>query len=114
MLFAYGPYAREIDIWADLFPEVVIAAPCRVAAPPADCLRFTRPNIRLSPQREKGGETLRAKLSQIFALPALTLGLVRVIRGADAVHVRCPGNLGLIGAAVAPLFSTRLVAKYAG
>src|SRR5438874_10710117 len=113
-LFAYGPYAREIDIWADLFPEVVIAAPCRREVPPADCLPFTRRNIAVAAQREEGGDTVRAKLAQILALPALTLGLARVLRDADAVHVRCPGNLGLIGAVIAPLFSRRLVAKYAG
>jgi glycosyltransferase involved in cell wall biosynthesis len=28
--------------------------------------------------------------------------------------VRCPGNLGLLGALLAPLFSERIVAKYAG
>jgi glycosyltransferase involved in cell wall biosynthesis len=33
---------------------------------------------------------------------------------ADAIHVRCPGNLGLIGLVLAPAFSHRLVAKYAG
>lgn len=24
-LYAFGPYSREIDVWADLFPEVLIA-----------------------------------------------------------------------------------------
>jgi glycosyltransferase involved in cell wall biosynthesis len=113
-LFAYGPYAREIDIWADLFPEVIIAAPCRDEAPPLDSLPFTRANIRIAAQKEHGGDSLRAKLAQIVALPALTIGLARTLAGADAVHVRCPGNLGLLGAVLAPLFSRRVVAKYAG
>jgi len=47
-------------------------------------------------------------------LPALIAGLTREMRKADAIHVRCPGNLGLLGAILAPLFSTRLIAKYAG
>jgi glycosyltransferase involved in cell wall biosynthesis len=34
--------------------------------------------------------------------------------GADAIHVRCPGNLGLLGVVLAPLFSPWVVAKYAG
>lgn len=114
VLSAYGPYAREIDIWADLFPEVVIASPCRSEAPPADALPFTRPNIRIAPQRETGGDRLAAKLKQVLMLPAHVWRLGRALRGADAVHVRCPGNLGLMGAVLAPLFSSRLVAKYAG
>jgi len=113
-LYAYGPYAREVDIWADLFPEVIIAAPCRNEAPPGDCLGFTRPNISLRPQEETGGETFKAKAGQILKLPTLVWGLSGAMREADAIHVRCPGNLGLLGIVLAPLFSRYLIAKYAG
>jgi glycosyltransferase involved in cell wall biosynthesis len=113
-LFAYGAYAREIDIWADLFPRVQIAAPCRAEAPPGDCLPFTRTNIEVVPQLETGGDNLRAKAVQVLLLPLLVFGLCRAMRRADAIHVRCPGNLGLLGVFLAPLFTRRLVAKYAG
>jgi len=113
-LFAYGPYAREIDIWADLFPEVLIAAPCRDETPPGDCLPFTRSNIFLRPQKEFGGETLRAKIEILPVLPKVIWQLTKALREADAIHVRCPGNLGLLGAILGPLFSRRLVAKYCG
>jgi glycosyltransferase involved in cell wall biosynthesis len=113
-LHAYGPYAREIDIWADLFSEVVIAAPCRVEPPPGDCLPFRRPNITIAPQAEMQGVTWRARLSQVLTLPRVVYGLARAMWQADAIHVRCPGNLGLVGSIMAPLFTRRLVAKYAG
>lgn len=113
-LYAYGPYAREIDIWADLFPEVRIAAPVRHETPPDDAVVFSRPNISIVPQRETGGETMSAKLQQVAALPQLVWGLSRAMWKADAIHVRCPGNLGLLGAIMAPLFSRYVVAKYAG
>ncbi len=113
-LAAYGPYAREIDIWADLFPRVIIAAPCRDAAPPRDCLPFSRPNISIDPQVEAGGDTVAAKIKLLACLPKLVVGLSRAMSQADAIHVRCPGNLGLIGVALGPLFSRPLVAKYAG
>ncbi len=113
-LYAYGPYAREIDIWADLFPEVVIAAPCKEAPPPGDAIPFTRLNISIAPQPETGGDTLLAKATQVAKLPILIWSLSKAMRRADAIHVRCPGNLGLLGVVLAPLFSRRLVAKYAG
>lgn len=113
-LGAYGPYAREIDIWADLFESVVIAAPLRRRPFPGDCVAFTRSNISVRPQWDAGGDTWRAKLGLVPALPIWTVGLARAMRTADAIHVRCPGNLGLVGAALAPLFSRYLVAKYAG
>ncbi len=111
---AYGPYAREIDIWADLFPRLSIAAPVRKGDPPGDCLPLTRSNIELIPQRETGGTTASAKIRQILAVPSLLLGLGRAMASADAIHVRCPGNLGLLGVILGPLFSRYLVAKYAG
>ncbi|MEO8592831.1 MAG: glycosyltransferase [Candidatus Solibacter sp.] len=112
-LFAYGPYAREIDLWADLFKEVVIASPYIESEPPGDCLAFSRPNISISPQRMAGGETLRAKLWLALSMPVMIVGLARALWRADAIHVRCPGNLGLLGCCLAPLLSRRLVAKYA-
>ncbi|HUI06183.1 MAG TPA: glycosyltransferase [Verrucomicrobiae bacterium] len=113
-LYAYGPYAREIDVWAELFPELVIAAPCRDEQPPGDWVAFTRANISIAPQREAGGDHWSAKMRQILILPLLVRDLSRAMRAADAIHVRCPGNLGLLGVLLAPLFSHRLVAKYAG
>lgn len=112
-LFAYGPYAREIDLWADLFRELVIASPCREERPPGDCLEFTRRNISMAPQKQSGGETPGAKIALLATLPAMLAGLVRAMRNADAIHVRCPGNLGLLGVLLAPFFGKPLIAKYA-
>src|ERR1700686_2013386 len=112
--YAHGPYAREIEIWADLFQEVVIAAPCRDEVPPTDTYRIARSNVRVAPQKEVGGTTWGAKAGLLVALPALIVGLSREMRKANAIHVRCPGNLGLLGTLLAPLFSSRLIAKYAG
>jgi glycosyltransferase involved in cell wall biosynthesis len=113
-LYAYAPYAREIQIWADMFDEVLIAAPCREQEPPGDCALLDRNNFSIAPQRELGGEALADKVKLLFSLPAVSWELARSIRQGDAVHVRCPGNLGLIGSILAPMFSKYLVAKFAG
>jgi glycosyltransferase involved in cell wall biosynthesis len=113
-LHAYGPYSREIDIWADLFSEVVIASPCRHTKPPGDCLPFDRPNISITPQIEAGGDHWFAKLKQILLLPIIFWRLSLAMWKADAIHVRCPGNLGLFGCILAPLFSRYRIAKFAG
>ena len=114
-LFAYAPYAREIDLWADLFPAVWIAAPCRDhQQPPEDCGAFVKSNIFIHPQKGTGGLKLRDKIKQIFILPRLIFDLSRVMQKADAIQVRCPGNLGLLGIFLAPFFSRYRIAKYAG
>src|ERR1019366_9521869 len=113
-LFAYAPYAREIEIWAELFDEVVIAAPLWETEPAGDCARIHSTNIRIMPQREIGGETWSAKLRLASYLPAMMWELTKALRQGDAIHVRCPGNLGFLGAILAPLFSKHVVAKFAG
>lgn len=113
-LYAYGPYAREIEVWADLFAEIVIAAPCSDAPPPADALPIERANVTIAPQRETGGTSIAAKLKQLALLPLLAADLWRAMGRADAVQIRCPGNLGLLGALLAPLRRHYRVAKYAG
>lgn len=105
---------REVDLWTDLFPQLVIAAPCRDCLPPSDCLPFSSSNITIAPQLTTGGDTALAKALQVLALPRLVWDLARAMRRADAIHVRCPGNLGLLGILMAPLFSRYLIAKYAG
>jgi glycosyltransferase involved in cell wall biosynthesis len=113
-IWSYGPYAREIDIWAGLFSEVAIAAPLRKEAPPGDCTVFAAKNVALLSQTEAGGETFLAKVNLLAKSPAIAWSLSKAIRRHDAVHVRCPGNLGLLGVLLAPVLSRRVVAKYAG
>jgi glycosyltransferase involved in cell wall biosynthesis len=114
VISSYGPYTREIDVWADLFSEVVIAAPVRTEPPPGDCLPFLRSNVSLRPQVEVGGDNFASKIKLLKSLPRLAWNIGRAIRCCDAVHVRSPGNLGLIGTVLAPLLSNYTVAKYAG
>jgi glycosyltransferase involved in cell wall biosynthesis len=107
--YAYTPNAREIDIWADLFPEVIVAGTLRHEPPSGDCTAFTRPNITVLPVTDVGG----GRLAQAVRLPRMIWQLIRYMRRADAIHVRCPCDLGLLGVLLAPLFSRRLYAKYA-
>src|SRR5580704_15102077 len=111
-LYAYGPYARELEVWADIFEQILIAAPFYKKEPPSDCACFEHRNLRVIPQREMGGETVAAKVKLALATPILAWELSMAMRQADAIHVRCPGNLALLGTILAPIFSKKLVAKF--
>jgi glycosyltransferase involved in cell wall biosynthesis len=113
-LYAYGPYVKEIDIWAKLFPEVVIASPLHYEFPQSDCIMFENDNISIIPQMERGGENLKSKLWQIISLPKMIWQLSNSMHKVDAIQVRCPGNLGLLGILLAPFFSKYRIAKFAG
>lgn len=111
---AYAPYVLEMELWARLFDRMLIAAPLRAGAPPKDCGAFASRNVELRPVPEAGGRGARAKLRQLALLPAQVWRLTGLLRSCDAVHVRCPGNLGLLGVVLAPLFTSKMIAKYAG
>jgi glycosyltransferase involved in cell wall biosynthesis len=113
-LYAYAPYVREIEVWRRLFGRVVIAAPCRHQEPPDEAAAFVGPDIEIRPQLETGGRGLKAKSRQVMAVPRLVRDLAAAMRSARYIHVRCPGNLGLLALVLAPLFSRYLIAKYAG
>lgn len=113
-LHAYGPYARELDIWADLFDEVTILGPCRNTRPPGDAVPFTRRNITIQPQKERGGDSLSAKISLLVSVPGMIRDLARGMAAVDAIHVRCPGNLGLLGVVLGRFVARKRIAKYAG
>lgn len=113
-LYAYAAYAREMDVWADLFDRIIIAAPCREKPPGGDCLPLAAENIMMHPMMETGGTTWPKKTRQLLVLPGLIWQLHRAMRRAGVILVRCPGNLGLLGALMAPWYSRRLVAKFAG
>jgi hypothetical protein len=68
-LYAYAAYAREIEMWADLFDEVRIAAPCREEPPAELAAPFARRNNTIVPQLEAGGDSVRGKAGLVLALP---------------------------------------------
>lgn len=113
-LWSHAPYVREINLWAELFPRVVIVGPVVTTRPPGDGVPFAGDNVAVVGVPPTGGDRFSAKLRQLLLLPLLVGRICRALWRADAVHVRCPGNMGLLGVLVAPVFSRRLVAKYAG
>jgi glycosyltransferase involved in cell wall biosynthesis len=68
----------------------------------------------VSRQPERGGQAWKDKAIQFLSLPIMLVNLSKTVWRADAIQVRCPGNLGLLGALIAPLFSRYRIAKYAG
>lgn len=112
-LLAYGPYVSELQLWADAFTHVTIAAPVRDGTPPADAVAIRGTHVMLRAHAEAGGQGVLAKLALALHLPGMAVQLWRTTRGADLVHVRCPGNLGLLAVCLGPFLGHR-AAKYAG
>ena len=113
--FAYGPYVKELSIWEKYTEEISFCCPV---------------------WKEQNGlliEEFPFKIEKHFKLIDFNLkSILNVIRGffcslfniviifkamyqADHIHLRCPGNIGLLGCIVQIFFpNKRKSAKYAG
>lgn len=112
----WGSTVRELDHLSGLFDELVHLAPLYAGEAPGSSLVYTAKNIRFQPLRPSGGENLAAKLGILRNYPVYAGEILKELKKADAVHVRCPANLSLL--AVLLLGFTRKPAyrwvKYAG
>lgn len=114
--YAYGPYVREINLWASYVDQLTLLVPFdRNLEPDPIDLPYTHSNISLQevPQFNltSGSEILKT----LGKFPVLWLRTWKAMKNADHIHLRCPGNMGLLGALVQIFFPEKVKsAKYAG
>lgn len=100
-LCALEPVVNQLDRWAEFFDEVVVCAPLDAGPPPAGFGPYRSLNLSIEPLKKAGGNTRSAKFGLIGHLIPWALTTRRVARSVDAVHLRCPCNIGLVA-----IFST--------
>ncbi|MCC4230185.1 glycosyltransferase [Zunongwangia profunda] len=111
--FAYAPYARELNLWSKYIGEFSIVAPTvyhkklileEVQGEP---VLVSVPPIVL--------DSLFNIVVSIFKIPIILFRLFNQMAVADHIHLRCPGNMGLLGCFLQIFFpSTPKTVKYAG
>lgn len=89
------PLARQFEQWATLFDRVTVLAPLLTGQPPSSCDQYGTTAIGLSPLPVAGGNTTRAKVNLLCVLPIWWQGIRQLLRTVDAVHIRCPNNVGI-------------------
>ena len=108
-----GYFVRDLRIFGDFFDEVHICAPVLRDELADDAVAYPERYTLTDCPCPKGGSFL-PRLRRLIALPCNVLRILRAMRRCDAVHIRCPGPLGLHGA-IALVFSRKpRCAKYAG
>lgn len=114
-LWAYGPYIREMNLWFNPSDEVVVVAPMGKTVKSKIHNAYDRKDIRI---RKIAGVSLvsfRESIKTLCKLPRIVSVIYSEMRKADHIHLRCPGNIGLIGAMVQLLFPGKpKTVKYAG
>ncbi|HEY6143486.1 MAG TPA: glycosyltransferase [Flavobacterium sp.] len=113
--FAYAPYVREMNIWIKELDKVTIVAPESNSKRTAIDIYYEHENVEFV--RIDGFDVLNLKsiFSTVFKIPGICWSIYSAMRKADHIHLRCPGNIGLLGSLVQILFPSKIkTAKYAG
>jgi glycosyltransferase involved in cell wall biosynthesis len=113
--FAYGPYVREMTVWGKFLEDIVIVAPLANRNTTPIDLAYANDKLSLIEVKMFSLTSSKAIFKTLLVLPSILFQVLKAIQQADHIHLRCPGNMGLLGALVQILFpNTPKTAKYAG
>lgn len=113
--FGYAPYIREMNIWLKYVDEVTIVAPLENSDPTPIDLSYAHEKIdfKLVPNFNLIG--FRNVFFTLVKLPTIVWRIFFAMCKADHIHLRCPGNMGLVACFVQIFFPNKTkTAKYAG
>lgn len=113
--YAYGPYVREMNIWAKYADKILVIAPMAsddeiggIHAPYDKSIDFTQ-------TKAFNIISFYNIIRTVILSPFICFKIYKVMRKADHIHMRCPCNMSLLGAFVQILLpSKRKTVKYAG
>jgi hypothetical protein len=77
--------------------EIVIVAPLSNKVRSAIDTNYVHGKITLKPVFNFDVTTVKSILKAIFYIPANMFKIFKAMRQADHIHLRCPGNTGLLG-----------------
>jgi glycosyltransferase involved in cell wall biosynthesis len=104
-----------MNIWERQISEIILVAPKRIGYPTSIDLDFNSESIYFIAVPSLVLIGFKNRLRAIFNLPMILFTIFCAMRKADHIHLRCPGNMGLLGAFVQILFPKKnKTAKYAG
>lgn len=113
--FGYAPYIREMNIWLKYVDEIIVVAPLENKGLTAIDLAYSHQKIDFKIIPNFNFIDLKNIFLAILKLPKIFWRIFWAMKSADHIHLRCPGNVGLIGCVIQILFPNKIkTAKYAG
>tara|TARA_R110002050_G_scaffold74772_4_gene160167 strand:+ start:72165 stop:73286 length:1122 start_codon:yes stop_codon:yes gene_type:complete len=113
--FAYAPYVNEMNLWLKYVDEVEILAPSLINKPTTIESSYRHDKIKFTKIPPIAFISFKMVLYSMLRLPLIFFKIFKACRKTDHIHLRCPGNIGLIGCFVQVFFSKKIkTAKYAG
>lgn len=113
--YGYAPYIREMNIWLKNVDEVIVVAPIVNERINPIHEKYQKNSLEFFQVPEFNITSFISIIKTFFLLPIVFYRVFFAMKNADHIHLRCPGNMGLIGAIVQILFPKKnKTAKYAG
>ncbi|MBK0370729.1 glycosyltransferase family 4 protein [Flavobacterium agrisoli] len=113
--FGYAPYVREMNIWLKFVDEVVVVGPLSGSDITPIDIAYKHDKIDFRAVPDFSFTNFRNTVSALGKMPILFWEIFWAMIKADHIHLRCPGNVGLIGCVLQILFPNKSkTAKYAG
>lgn len=113
--FGYAPYIREMNIWLRYVDKVIVVAPLVDNELNLIHAQYHHSNLHFTSVPEFNVTSISNIFKTLIKLPKVFSSVYSAMHHADHIHLRCPGNMGLIGAIVQILFPNKpKTAKYAG
>ena len=114
--YAYGPYVKEMNLWLDEFDSVTIISPS-IQSDEIDPIDepFICNQIDHIKLYSFSAKSLVDIFCSVFLVPLNSCIILYSMFLSGHVHVRCPGNIGLLASSIQLLFPwKRKSFKYAG
>lgn len=112
--FAYGPYVKEMNSWEKFCDEFLLVAPLSAQKITAIESAYQSKIVFLEVAPILF-TSFFSSLRSLFLLPKIFVTIYKAMQQADHIHLRCPGNVGLLACFVQILFPNKpKTAKYAG
>lgn len=113
--WAYRPYVTEMNIWTQYVDSVVIVAPIKNNTDSTIDQQYDHQKIKFINIPEISLTSFFEILKAVFFLPLIAVKIIYAFLISNHLHLRCPGNIGLIGCIIQMFFPfKRKTAKYAG
>ncbi len=114
-ILAYGPYVREMNLWFKHVKQVRVIAPMSSHPHNAIDLVYKHNNLEFIQIPGINFQSVGNTLRSLIYLPLIMWRIFLGMCWANHIHLRCPGNIGLLGCITQILFPWKAkTAKYAG
>jgi glycosyltransferase involved in cell wall biosynthesis len=113
--FAYSPYVREMNIWSKYVDKIVLVAPLHLKNSTSIDMDYSHKVIDFRNVSNFNFLTVKSFFLTLLKLPKIIFEIYKAMKHSDHIHLRCPGNMGLLGCFLQILFPKKTkTAKYAG